>query len=81
MNIVSEDIKDMLLTAGLGLSFKTNLFVHSDDRDGDEYHEIWWCPCCGTVCIITRGDVNMDVFRPDRTHKQDRQPPKDGGKP
>lgn len=52
-----------------------NIFTESTEfGDGDN---IWWCPCCGTACIISGGD--MKVFLPDRTHKRDRQPPKDEG--
>lgn len=61
MNVVSEDIKDMLLTAGLGLVFKTNLFVHSEPVLPDNCVTVYVTPGFSPDGTLTKGE---ETWRP-----------------
>ena len=61
MNLPSEDIKDMLLTAGLGLAFKTNLFVHSEPILPDNCVTVYVTPGFSPDGTLSKGE---EVWRP-----------------
>jgi hypothetical protein len=61
MNVVSEDIKDMLLTASLGLTFAVNLFTHSEPVSPDNCVTVYVTPGFSPDGTLTKGE---ETWRP-----------------